>query len=595
MRTTVLKSAVLLGAVAFAAPSGEAQQVQQVKPAAPAPTAPNWDVLLRPRVRPPAPTSTAITAADLQTRVYLFADDSLNGRQLASEENYKATEYLAREAQRLGLVPMGENGTYFQAINMVERTLDPATRLGIGSVTLAPWTDYVVRDQGPGARSLDGVQAIYGGNIGDSASVIDPALAAGKLVVLTVPGSGQGAGLASVNRNILTRYFINAAGIAVVALDYATPPILESWKEAGQMLKRDNPVIRPVPTLLYLNRTTASTLLGGNIDSVKTGAVGATVTATPRFAEAPIRFPARNVIAGIRGSDPKLRDEYVALGSHNDHVDHNTRPVPHDSIYIVNHLFRTGGAEDPAPRLTPEQQAQVNTLLAEIRRKSNGASARLDSIYNGADDDASGSMSMLEIAEYFAGQRVKPKRSLLFVWHVGEEAGLFGSEWFTDHPTVPRESIVAQINMDMVGRGGPGDISGVTREGTRYAGNPDHIQLIGGRRLSTQLGDMAEAVSRSQPRPLMVDYSMDANGHPLNIYCRSDHYEYARYGIPIVFVTTGGHADYHMLTDEPQYIDYDRLTRISQYVGDLVGRLANLPNRPVVDKPKPDPKGQCVQ
>src|SRR5688500_7963155 len=190
--------------------------------------APNWDVLLRPRTRVATPTTTAITPADLQTRVYLFADDSLNGRELASEENFKATEYLAREARRLGLVPMGENGTYFQTIPMVERTLDPATRLAIGSASLTPWTDYVVRDQGPGARALDGVQAIYGGNLADSASVIDPAAAAGKLVVLTVPATGPNAGLASVNRGMLTRYFINAAGIAVVVLDYATPAILDS-------------------------------------------------------------------------------------------------------------------------------------------------------------------------------------------------------------------------------------------------------------------------------------------------------------------------------------------------------------------------------
>src|SRR5688500_14723413 len=195
MRTIALKSALLLSAVALAAPAAEAQQAQQVRPATPL-TAPNWDVLLRPRVRAATPTTAAITPADLQTRVYLFADDSLNGRELASEGNYKATEYLASEARRLGLIPMGENGTYFQAINMVERALDPASRLSVGSTSFTPWTDYVVRDQGPGARSLDGVQVIYGGNIADSAEVIDPAAAAGKLVVLTVPASGQGAGLA---------------------------------------------------------------------------------------------------------------------------------------------------------------------------------------------------------------------------------------------------------------------------------------------------------------------------------------------------------------------------------------------------------------
>jgi hypothetical protein len=477
---------------------------------------------------------------------------------------------------------------------MVERNLDLASRLSVGSVSLTPWTDYVVRDQGPGARSLDGVQVIYGGNIGDPTSLINPAAAAGKIVLLTVPSTGPRAGLASVNRGVLTRTFLNSAGIMVAVLDYAEPAMISGWRQPGQMLKRDEPS-RPLPALIYITRQAAATLLGANPDSAKAGALGATVTASPRFAESPIKYPARNVVAAIRGSDPKLRDEYVALGSHNDHVNYHVTPAAHDSLYIVNHLFRTGGLEDPAPKLTPGQQAQVNALVADVRRKSNGASARPDSIFNGADDDGSGSMAMLEIAEYYAGQQVKPKRSLLFVWHVGEEAGLYGSEWFTDHPTVSRESIVAQVNMDMIGRGGASDVSGVTKDGVRYPGGPDAVQLIGARRLSTQLGDLAEAVSKSQPRPLKIDYAMDANGHPLNIYCRSDHYEYARYGIPIVFVSTGGHADYHMVTDEPQYIDYDRLTRVSQYVADLAGQLAALPTRPVVDKPKPDPKGQCVQ
>jgi Zn-dependent M28 family amino/carboxypeptidase len=190
---------------------------------------------------------------------------------------------------------------------------------------------------------------------------------------------------------------------------------------------------------------------------------------------------------------------------------------------------------------------------------------------------------------------VKPKRSLLFVWHVGEEAGLYGSEWYTDHPTVPRDSIVAQLNMDMIGRGAAADNTGITKEGVRYHGNPDYVQLVGSRRLSTELGDLAEAVNHGEKHPFTFDYAMDANGHPSNIYCRSDHYEYARYGIPIIFFTTGGHADYHQVTDEPQYIDYDRMARVAQYVADLATRVGNLEHRPVVDKQKPDPHGQCVQ
>ena len=231
--------------------------------------------------------------------------------------------------------------------------------------------------------------------------------------------------------------------------------------------------------------------------------------------------------------------------------------------------------------------------MADIRRRTNGASARPDSIYNGADDDGSGSVSTLEIAQYFAAQKVKPKRSLLFVWHTGEEAGLYGSEWFTDHPTVPRDSIVAQLNMDMVGRGAATD----NRE-EQGRGISRQRRLRAARRLaplSTELGDLAEQVNAKEVMPFKFDYAMDANGHPQNIYCRSDHYEYARYGIPIVFFTTGGHADYHQVTDEPQYIDYDRMARVAQYVADLATRLGNLEHRPVVDKVKPDPHGRCVQ
>jgi hypothetical protein len=254
-----------------------------------------------------------------------------------------------------------------------------------------------------------------------------------------------------VNRGIVTRHFANAAGIAVASLEAMPPQMIQIFQQPNQLLKAG--ADPDLPSFLYVNTRVANALLNANVDSVKTGAVGTTVIATPRFSEFPTEYPARNVVAVIRGSDPKLRDEYVAIGAHNDHIGWSTRPVAHDSLYVVNHLFRTGGADDRPPQLDAPQQARVNALIADIRKRSNGASARPDSIYNGADDDGSGSVSALEIAQYFAAQKVKPKRSLLFVWHVGEEAGLYGSEWYTDHPTVPRESIVAQLNMDMVGRG----------------------------------------------------------------------------------------------------------------------------------------------
>jgi len=591
MKIILLPSTALIAALTIAG-SAAGQQAAVTPRDAGAP--PNWDVLMRARTHTPTPTTGAITAADLKTRLYIFADDSMQGRLLATAGNVKGVEYIASEVKRMGLVPMGDSGTYFQSVNVVDRKLDPASKLVVGSTEFRPWTDYVPRDQGSAARSLDGVQAIFGGTWGDSSSLIAPAAAAGKLVVLRVNPSGvtQNSG-GGVNRAIVTRYFAGAAGIAVASLEAMPPQMIRLLQEPNQMLKGDRDP--ELPSFLYVSKPVARALLGADLDSVKTAALGATVTSTPRFNEFPTQYPARNVVAMIRGSDPKLRDEYVAIGAHNDHIGWSGRPVAHDSIYVVNHLFRTGGADDRPPRLDSAQQAEVNALIADIRKRSNGASARPDSIYNGADDDGSGSVSALEIAQYFASQKVKPKRSLLFVWHVGEEAGLYGSQWYTDHPTVARDAIVAQLNMDMVGRGSPADNTGITKEGVRYHGNPDYVQLVGSRRLSTQLGDLAESVNRTEKHPLSFDYAMDANGHPSNIYCRSDHYEYARYGIPIIFFTTGGHADYHQVTDEPQYIDYDRMARVAQYVADLATKVADLDQRPVVDKPKPNPQGQCIQ
>jgi len=127
-------------------------------------------------------------------------------------------------------------------------------------------------------------------------------------------------------------------------------------------------------------------------------------------------------------------------------------------------------------------------------------------------------------------------------------------------------------------------------------GSPNYLQLVGSRRLSTELGDIAEAVNKTEPIPMQFDYSMDADGHPQRIYCRSDHYNYARYGIPIIFFTTGGHADYHQNTDEPQYIQYEHMAHVGQLVFDIAMHVANLDHRVVVDHAKSaNPFAACVQ
>ena len=202
-------------------------------------------------------------------------------------------------------------------------------------------------------------------------------------------------------------------------------------------------------------------------------------------------------------------------------------------------------------------------------------------------------MALLEIAEAFAKSAARPKRSLLFVWHTGEELGLVGSDWFTRHPTVPRDSIVTQLNIDMIGRGGSADAVH-DKNGQPVYGSADFIEVVGSRKLSTELGDIVDATNQAQPRPLAFSYQFDITGEPHQMYCRSDHYMYARFGIPITFFFTSVHRDYHQVTDEPQYIDYEKYARIVNLIHDIAQRVGNLDHRPVVDKPKPNPTAACV-
>src|SRR6266550_4973798 len=218
---------------------------------------PNWDVLLRPRTHAATPTGAAITAADLASRLYIFADDSMQGRLLGTPGNVKGVEYIAREAKRIGLIPLGDNGTYFQTVAMVERAYDPSTKLGIGSASFTPWTDYVLRDQGPGARSLDGVQAIYGGTLGDSASLIDPSAVAGKIVVFNANQNAFNAGSpGGVNRSMVTQRFIGAAGIAVASLELTPAPMIKLFQQPKQIVKNGDQS-RSLPSFLYVTKRVA--------------------------------------------------------------------------------------------------------------------------------------------------------------------------------------------------------------------------------------------------------------------------------------------------------------------------------------------------
>jgi hypothetical protein len=528
------------------------------------------------------PTTAAISASDLMSRLYIFADDSMMGREAGTIGHMKGTAYIAAEVAKLGLEPAGDNGTYFQNVPFISRRFDPSTTLAVEGGSIVGITDFVASPfRGSVPRPLDGAQVVFGGVAGDTAHALTAQQGAGKLVVLTSSGG------------VMPRLGANgplsqAAGVAVVVGEQLTPANQATGRTASLTLKPAAGAAT-APVTLLVTRTAAERLLGAPLQGLTVGATGKTVRGNLQYIEAPA--PTRNVVAILRGSDPRLAGEYVAIGAHSDHIGLRAAgPVDHDSLHLYN-AQRWFASENPSGTpLTAEQRSQLQARLAAIRVNLDSVRAaepvRRDSINNGADDDGSGTVTVLEVAEAFAKGTVKPRRSILFVWHTGEEKGLLGSRYFTDNPTVPRDSIVAQINIDMVGRGAAADLA---------AGGPRYLQLVGSRRLSTELGDLTEAVNRREPMPFVFDYAFDANGHPENIYCRSDHYNYARYGIPVVFMTTGLHGDYHQVTDEPQYIDYPHMARVGQLVFDLADRVADLDHRPVVDKPKPDPMGACRQ
>lgn len=530
----------------------------------------------------PRPTSAEISAADLMSRLYVFADDSMQGREAGTTGAMKGTVYIAGELKKLGLKPAGDSGTFFQNVPFIARQFSRSTSLSIEGGLFTAFGDFVALPfRGALPRPLNGVEAVYGGVFGDTANVITAEQAKGRLVVVTSPTG-------TIGRIPPNGPLAEAAGVAVIGGDMMSPQQQATAKIRFMTLKpaADAPA---VAVTLVVTQLMADRLLGGPAAGMAVGTVGKRIVGNLIYDEAPA--PTRNVVAILPGTDPKLKGEYVAIGAHSDHIGLRAAgPLDHDSLHAFNAKRFVVTDNPTGTPLTTEQRQGLTLRLSEMRVNADSIHkvrpARRDSINNGADDDGSGTVTALEVAEAFAKGKVKPRRSLLFVWHTGEEKGLLGSRYFTDNPTVPRDSIVAQINIDMVGRGAATDLA---------AGSDKYLQLVGSRRLSTELGDLAEKVNKEQKVPFSLDYTYDANGHPENIYCRSDHYNYARYGIPVVFMTTGLHGDYHQVTDEPQYIDYPHMARIGQFVFALTNRVAGLDHRPVVDKAKPDPAGVCKQ
>lgn len=564
-----------------------------------------------PRTWAPRPTAAAITANDLRTRLYQFADDSMQGRRIGEIGNTKGTDYIAREFKRLGLKPAGDSGTYFQVLPFGPISYDSSvSRLMVRGSALRATQDWIPMAPSAPARiaskvSLDNVPTVYAGRWGDTSVVLDAAQLRGKVAVFRagagaqVVGAASGAPVSFLSCDTRPDMFgaaaviaaeasgrvpvrraaggagmvrdtraqdAGAVGILIVGLESLAPATVAA-AFAPRATMRPNTVTNGVG-VATISASAAAQLFVGSLEQLEVGAAGASISGSWNYEWKPAAAPARNVVAVLPGSDPTMASEYVLVGAHNDHVGRSSVAMDHDSLRAVNTVTRPQGANDGACIPTVAQQAKIDSLIAAARRIR---PARPDSIFNGADDDGSGTVVMLEIAEQFAAE--KPKRSIIFVSHQGEEAGLLGSAWFVDHPTVPLTSIVAAHNMDMLGKGRVDQVK---------FGGPASVQTLGARRLSREFGDIIDSVNANRTEVMAIDKSWDVTANPLNRFCRSDQVNYVRKDIPVTYFSLGYAQDYHQLTDEPQYISYDHSARLGRFIHDVMMAIATRKDRPAI-------------
>ncbi len=540
-----------------------------------------------PRTWRPRPTTAAITADDLRSRLYPYADDSMMGREAGTLGNVKATDYVASEFRRLGLLPAGENGTYFQEVPYGRLRYDSTkVQLLVAGTALTAGTDWMplipnAAAMVVGEARLANAPVIYGGRFGDSTAALGPEVVRGKVVVFSAPATVEQRAANGAVRQVqapgdYTRAQRNGAAAILV---------VQQVNRLGFSTRTAVRATVPGTTAgAALTEAAAGRFFERPLAELAVGAPGRAATGAWSYEYTALDHPTRNVLAVLPGADPARRGQYVLIGAHNDHVGMVRGDVKpeHDSLRAFNTVLRPQGANDQVRigEVTPEQWARINALIAQARRVR---PARADSVNNGADDDGSGTVVLLEIAEALArGER--PARSIIFHSHAAEEKGLLGSQYWTANPTIPLDSIVAAHNMDMLGKGRVTDVK---------FGGPNSVQMLGSRRISPEYGDLIDSLNAVRSEPMVIDYSWDRTNR-LNRFCRSDQVSYVRKGIPTTYFSLGYSRDYHQPTDEPQYINYEQSARVARFVHDIVLTVANRPTRPaVLPWDEQDPAARC--
>ena len=570
-----------------------------------------------------------INPAELKEWLTYLASDQLTGRQIYTEGYGLAAGFIQENLRKWGVKPIGENGTYLQAVKnrgyKVTRNSTVTVEVGGQTKTFkqGEHVTFVANSGGKQTVVLSGAQFI-----GTNAAPVAGLDLKGKLAVwmnATAPG-GAGRG-GRIPQNAGINGAINAGATGVVGFAPAPAPP----SAADEALVKAQEALTAATAALTAAQAAARGGAGGRGGAGFAGGGGGRGGAQPipaditsvqnvqlpvvpsftgdetffdfllsaspmKFAdlkartdkgETPAAFAinakvtvtvdnnfevvsqqiAHNVVGMIEGSDPILKNTYVMYGAHLDHVGYsqagNGNPgsvsgCRNRSQVALDAVIKSGktpvkGA--PAARgggagaAAPAGGGRGAALPAAATRFDTG-----DYISNGADDDGSGSTALLGVAKAFASGP-RPKRSIVFVWHAGEEAGLLGSRFNADFPIVPLDKVQAVLNMDMVGRDDCDNLEGDFS---------NSVFLVGDDRISTDLHNIIVETNQTMIKPLTLDYEMNDPNDPEGVYTRSDHYSYAAKGIPVAFFTTGLHPDYHRVSDTADKILYPKMARIGQ-------------------------------
>ncbi|WET04722.1 M28 family peptidase [Flavobacterium sp. YJ01] len=455
------------------------------------------------------PLVSAITDKDLRTDMYQMAGDHFNGREAGTLDELKVSMWLENKAKEAGMAPAGDDGTYFQFFDLYRHQVTPNSKFKIGQKEYKLWKDVLVAETTN--IKVEGSLVYLGAATKEE---IDKADLKGKAVVLLASKEGIADDISLFDRRypglVRNKYYDLVVKKGAVALIMVADELAEqSWSQVEPQMTRGIYGIEGFRD--KIGATMPVFWVHGNqleyLKSTKDVLSAEVVSET-------YKYPSVNVVGTITGTDAKLKNEYVLFSGHQDH----------DGV-----------------------------------RQKYGQ----DSIYNGADDNASTCVAMLAIARAYKKQ--PGKRTSLFVFHGSEERGLLGSRWYASHPTVPEKDIIAVLNGDMIGRN-----------------NVNQAALLGSSSPHENSSDLVAVAKRANDEgpKFDLDKLWDRPEHPEYFYFRSDHLPYARKGIPAVFFTSVLHSQYHTPMDESENIDFVKLHKMTEWIYRTGWILSNDANRP---------------